>query len=88
MSDSEIFLSYSDRLQNIVADPELRVLDKKYEPYLDLHQIDNLMDACDIIQNSSTESVTGKLIWKDGYDYPSEIKRDIITLYNKHFVNQ
>ncbi|WP_179415965.1 hypothetical protein HDF19_06695 [Mucilaginibacter sp. E4BP6] len=87
MAESETSLSYSDRMQNIIADPELQVLDQKYEPYLDLHQTENLMDACDIIPNPSTEPVTGKLIWKEGYDYPIEIKRDIITLYNRHFVD-
>jgi hypothetical protein len=77
MSEFENAKPYRDRMQSFVSDPDLKALDEKYEPYLDIHQIDNVLDACD----------TGKLIWDTEYDYPTDLKRDIILLFNRHFVD-
>ncbi|MDB4918805.1 hypothetical protein [Mucilaginibacter sp.] len=87
MTEQDTPKSYSDRMQSFVTDPDLKALDKKYEPYLEIHQIEDVMEACDIIQNPSNETVMGKLIWNTDYDYPTELKRDIILLYNRHFVD-
>lgn len=79
--------SYSDRMQSFVSDPELELLDLKYDPYLEIHQIDDVLFGCDIIQNPPDQLITGKLIWKEGYDVPLDLKKDILNLYNKHFVD-
>jgi hypothetical protein len=88
MTTSEGIKSYSDRMQSFVTDAELFELDKKYDPYLELHQIDDVLDTFDIIQNAPNEMISGKLIWDTRFDLPTEFKRDIITLYNRHFVDQ
>jgi hypothetical protein len=87
MCESENIRPYRDRMQSFVTDPDLKALDEKYQPYLDIHQIDNVLNACDIIQNPPTEKITGKLIWNADYDYPTDLKRDIILLYNRHFID-
>lgn len=65
---------YRERLFSLVADPALKAMESKYEPYLDLHAIEDVLEGCDIIQSNPGESVTGKLIWKEGYDLPLELK--------------
>lgn len=79
--------SYSDRMQDFVTDPEIQQLEKKYEPYLDIHVIEDFLEVCDIVKAPIGEPITGKLIWKADYDLPLEMKKDIINLFNKHFVN-
>jgi hypothetical protein len=86
MSKNENVKPYRDRIQNFVTDPDLKALDKKYEPYLDIHEIE-ILDTFDIIQNPSDKPITGKLIWNRDFDYPTELKRDIILLYNRHFID-
>lgn len=79
---------YRERMFSLVADPELKAMEIRYEPYLDIHAIEDVLEGCDIIQASPEDVPTGKLIWKEGYDLPLELKRDIINLYNKHFIDQ
>ncbi|MXV52027.1 hypothetical protein GS399_13680 [Pedobacter sp. HMF7647] len=80
--------SYSDRMQEFVTDPEIKKMEDKYEPYLEIHEMEDVLEGCDIIQSSPGEAVTGKLIWKSNYDLPLDLKKDIIALYNKHFENE
>jgi hypothetical protein len=87
MTVSENFKSYSERMQSFVSDPELLDLDKKYDPYLDLNQIDDVLDTFDIIQSPVTEIVTGKLVWNTELDLPTEFKKDLMSLLNRHFVD-
>lgn len=79
---------YRERMFSLVADPELKAMEIRYEPYLDIHAIEDVLEGCDIIQANPGDVPTGKLIWKEGYDLPLELKRDIITLYNKYFIDQ
>jgi len=52
MTEPAVGKSYSDRMQSFVTDPDTNHLDIKYEPYLDLHQMDTILDTIDIIQTS------------------------------------
>jgi hypothetical protein len=85
--DSETSKTYSERMMSFVTDPDVAKLDQKYDPYLDIHEIGDILDTCDVIQNPPDEPITGKLIWKTDHDYSTELKRDIIELYNRHFVD-
>jgi hypothetical protein len=87
VDSSDLENSYSDRMQSFVTDPELKLLEDKYEPYLDIHVIEDILEVCDIIQAKPGEPVTGKLIWHTEHDLPIELKKDIIKLYRRHFVN-
>jgi len=49
---------------SLVTDPEVAKLDQKYDPYVDIHEIDDILDTCDSIQNPSDGPITDKLIWK------------------------
>jgi hypothetical protein len=49
-------------MRSFVTNPELKALNKKFELYLNVHQIGAVLDACDIIQNPAVEAITGKLI--------------------------
>ena len=86
--DQPISRTYSERMQAFVTDPELKVLEGKYEPYLDIHVIEDILAVCDVIQAPAGDSVTGKLIWHTEHDLPIELKRDIIKLYRRHFHNE
>ncbi|MDB5122513.1 MAG: hypothetical protein JWP94_642 [Mucilaginibacter sp.] len=85
METSTIGKSYSDRMQLFVTDPELQSLDLKYDPYLEIHEMDDVLTGCDIVQISTGDKENGKLVWNTEYDLPTELKRDIISLFNKHF---
>lgn len=87
MTVSENLKTYSERMQSFVSDPEFIDLDKKYDPYLDLHQIDDVFDTFDIIQNPVTEIVSGKLVWNTELELPKELKKDLISLFDRHFVD-
>jgi len=87
MAVSENFKTYSNRMQTFVSDPELPLLDKKYAPYLELYKIDDVLDTFDIIQNPVSDSLTGKLIWNTDYDLPTELKKDLMRIFNRHFVD-
>jgi hypothetical protein len=80
--------TFSDRMQDFVTDPEIKMLEAKYEPYLDLHVIEFLLEVCDVVKAPLGEPVTGKLIWKTDRDLPIELKKDIIKLYRRHFINE
>jgi hypothetical protein len=77
--------TYSDRMQDFVV--EASSLNNKYEPYLDIHEIDDLRDCFDIVQIPGNKTPVGKIIWKDNYDLPVDIVRDIMLLFNRHFVD-
>jgi hypothetical protein len=49
--DSENSKTYSDRLMSFVTDPEVAKLDQKYDPYLDIHEIGDILDTCNVVQN-------------------------------------
>jgi hypothetical protein len=87
MTVSENFKTYSKRMQSFVSDPELLDLDTKYDPYLELHQIDDVLDTFEIIQNTATETLTGKLIWNTELELPTELKKDLMRLFDRHFVD-
>lgn len=79
--------SFNDRIQSFATDPELAILDKKYDPYLEIHKIDDILDTCDIIETPPSEAISAKLWWNTDYDLPTELKRDVIKLFNRHFVD-
>ncbi len=72
---------------SIVVDPEFKTLEKKYQPYLELHGIEEILDVFDIKQSPPCETITGKLIWHSEYDLPIDLKKDIIKIFNKYFVD-
>jgi|GEM_PF-4281277 len=77
--------TYSDRMQDFVV--EAANLNDKYEPYLDIHSIDDLRDCFDIVQIPGDKIPGGKIIWKDNYDLPLDIVKDIMLLFNRHFIH-
>ncbi|WP_462266469.1 hypothetical protein [Mucilaginibacter sp.] len=79
--------SYQERMSSIMADPEFQLIQKKYQPYLDLHGIEEILGVFDIKQAPPGEAITGKLIWHSEYDLPIDLKKDITKIFNKYFVN-
>jgi hypothetical protein len=77
--------TYSDRMQNFVV--EASSLNNKYEPYLEIHEIDDLRDCFDIVQIPGNKTPAGKIIWKDNYDLPVDIVKDVMLLFSRHFVD-
>ena len=77
--------TYSDRMQDFVV--ESSSLNNKYEPYLDIHKIDDLRDCFDIVQIPGNNPPVGKIIWNDNYDLPVDIAKDIMLLFKRHFVD-
>jgi hypothetical protein len=74
-------------MSSIVADPEFKTLEKKYQPYLELHGIEEIFGVFDIKQAPPGEALTAKLIWHSEYDLPIDLKKDIIKIFNKYFVD-
>lgn len=86
METPEIELSYRERIFRFVRDYDLAQLEKKYEPYLNLHDLEELSKLYDIVQASPNEAITGRLIWTTERDLPIELKKDIIAVYSKYFI--
>jgi len=87
VADSSILNTYQNRMNSIVTDPEFQVLEKKYQSYLDLHDIEEIFGVFDIKQGPPGEAITGKLIWHSEYDLPIDLKKDITKIFNKYFVD-
>jgi len=83
----EIELPYRERMFEFITDPELAQLDKKYEPYLNLHEIDAISDLFDVVQGAKNEAISGRLIWTTQRNLPIELKKDIIAIYSRYFVD-
>lgn len=79
-------LPYRERMFEFSKDPELTQLDKKYEPYLNLHEIETVSDLFDVVQGSKNDAISGRLVWTTQRDLPIELKKDIIAIYSRYFV--
>jgi len=86
METSEKELPYRERMFRFVKDPELAQLEKKYEPYLDLHDLEEISELYDIVQAPPNDAITGRLIWTTQRDLPIDLKKDIIAIYSRYFV--
>jgi hypothetical protein len=86
VEEVSILKPYRDRMSSIVADPEFKSLEKKYQPYLELHGFEDIFGVFDIKQAPSGEAITGKLIWHSEYDLPIDLKKDITKIFNRYFV--
>lgn len=87
MEASDPELPYRERMFKFVKDPELDQLDEKYEAFLDLHNIETVSELYDVVEASKYNALTGKLVWTIQRDLPIELKRDIIRIYSKYFVD-
>jgi hypothetical protein len=76
---------YRERLFDFVKDPELKEIDTKFEPYFELHGIEDASDLFDVVQ-SLPNAITGRLVWKTQRDLPIELKKAIIGVYSRYFV--
>ena len=84
--DSGISSRY-DVFKAFVNDPLLDELDKKFEPYLEIHQIDDIRDTFNLVVEDKNAAILDyKLFWNTDLDLPTELKKDILNLYNKHFL--
>jgi len=83
---SQVIKSYSERMQSFVTDPEVKLIDAKYDPYFELHLIEGMFAICDVVQSNSGVTI-GKLIWRTEHELPIELKKDIIKLFRRHFAN-
>ncbi|WPV01660.1 hypothetical protein SNE26_07725 [Mucilaginibacter sp. cycad4] len=79
--------NYQDRLFAFINDSELAVIDTKFEPYFELHKIEDIFDLFDVVQSAPDDAITGKLVWKMQRDLPIELKKAVIAVYNKYFVD-
>lgn len=78
---------YRDRMGSIAADAEFEILEKKYQPFLEMHGIEDIFGVFDIVQAQPEDAVTGKLIWIQERDLRIELKKDITRIFNRHFVD-
>ena len=74
-------------MSSIVADPEFITLEKKYQPYFELHCIEEIFSFFDIKQTPPGEAITGNLIWHSENDLPINLKKDITNIFDRYFID-
>ena len=74
-------------MSSIIADPEFETLEKKHQPYFELHGIEGIFGVFDIKQTPPGEAITGKLIWHSEYDLHIDLKKDITNIFDRYFID-
>lgn len=83
--DTSISSRY-DAFMAFVNDPALNELDEKYDPYLAIHMIDDIRDTFElVVKDKDAPILHYKLLWNTEFELPTELKKDILNLYNKYF---